>query len=511
LVRCAIYTRKSTEEGLDQDFNSLDAQREAGEAYIASQQHEGWRCLPDRYDDGGYSGGNVDRPALQRLLADMNAGKIDCVVVYKVDRLSRSLVDFGRLMELFEKAHVAFVSVTQQFNTSSSMGRLMLNVLLSFAQFEREIIGERTRDKMAAMRRKGMWAGGLAPLGYDIDPETSNLTINATEAKQVKAIFELYREHEALLPVVQELEQRGWTNKRTTTKRGATKGGKAFDRTSLYRLLTNVTYVGKTRYRNEIHQGEHPAILDEDLFRAVQVALHRNGATGGAKVRNNFGALLKGLLRCGACQCAMTPTHTAKGTKRYRYYACQRALKQGYAKCPAKSVAAAPIEAFVVDHIRAIGRDHELVRSVVQQARQQDDTRLAELDTERRQFERERDHANAEVKKLSSCLGDTDNGVALARLADLQQRLTHADQRLAKIHAQHDEIRAGLIHEHDVAVALRQFDEVWENLTPKEQGRLIDLLIEQVEYDATDGTVAITFHPTGIHTLATENQPETQR
>src|SRR5215831_8561687 len=203
-VRCAIYTRKSTEEGLEQEFNSLDAQRESAEAYIKSQAHEGWLCVPTRYDDGGFTGGNMDRPALKRLLADIEAGVVDCVVVYKVDRLSRSLPDFARLMETFDKSRVSFVSVTQQFNTATSMGRLVLNVLLSFAQFEREIISERTRDKIAATRRKGKWSGGRPVLGYDVDPQGYRLILNEDEAVQVRAIFQLYLQHEALLPVVQE-------------------------------------------------------------------------------------------------------------------------------------------------------------------------------------------------------------------------------------------------------------------------------------------------------------------
>src|SRR5215470_12022495 len=212
-VRCAIYTRKSTEEGLDQEFNSLDAQREAAQAYIASQQHAGWSLLPERYDDGGYTGGNMDRPALAQLLRDIAGGRIDCVVVYKVDRLSRSLLDFAKMMETFEQHQVAFVSITQQFNTATSMGRLVLHILLSFAQFEREIIAERTWDKMAAARRKGKWAGGMPLLGYDVEPRSSKLVVNAAEAQRVRAIFRLYLEHEGWLPVLAELQRRGWVSK----------------------------------------------------------------------------------------------------------------------------------------------------------------------------------------------------------------------------------------------------------------------------------------------------------
>src|ERR1700674_2074174 len=248
-VRCAIYTRKSTEEGLEQNFNSLDAQREAALAYIQSQRHEGWKCLPARYDDGGFTGGNMDRPALQRLLADVEAGKIDCLVCYKVDRLSRSLLDFARIIGVFEKHHVSFVSITQQFNSATSMGRLVLNVLLSFAQFEREIISERTRDKIAATRRKGKWSGGLPLLGYDVDPTVPRLVVNPKEAAQVRVIFDLYLEHQGLLPVVRELERRGWRTKAWATRKERKMGDKPFTKTSLHKLLTNATYAGKLRYK----------------------------------------------------------------------------------------------------------------------------------------------------------------------------------------------------------------------------------------------------------------------
>ncbi len=263
-VRCAIYTRKSTEEGLEQEFNSLDAQRESGEAFIASQRHEGWLCLPEHCDDGGFTGGNMERPALQRLLADIAAGKVDCVVVYKVDRLSRSLLDFARMMEVFEQHRVSFVSVTQQFITASSMGRLVLNVLLSFAQFEREMISERVRDKIAASRRKGKWSGGMPLLGYTV--EKTKLVVDETEAAQVRQIFELYLDHQSLLPTVTELNRRGWTTKRWTTRKGAHRGGRLFTKNSLHALLTNVTYIGQIRYKDEVHHGEHTGIVPPDLF-----------------------------------------------------------------------------------------------------------------------------------------------------------------------------------------------------------------------------------------------------
>jgi site-specific DNA recombinase len=249
-IRCAVYTRKSTEEGLEQEFNSLDAQRESAEAFISAQRHEGWVCLPDKYDDGGFSGGNLERPAMRRLLTDIEAGKVDCVVVYKVDRLSRSLMDFSRVMQTFDRHGVSFVSVTQQFNTTHSMGRLTLNILLSFAQFEREIISERTRDKIAAAKKKGKFSGGKPLLGYDIvsSPAGAKLVVNDVEAEQVRTTYGLYLEHQALIPVVKELAARGWCNKRWTTRKGEERGGRPFDKTTLYKLLTNRTYTGVVSY-----------------------------------------------------------------------------------------------------------------------------------------------------------------------------------------------------------------------------------------------------------------------
>jgi site-specific DNA recombinase len=284
-IPCAIYTRKSTEEGLEQEFNTLDAQRESAEAYIKSQAHEGWICLPEHYDDGGFTGGNMDRPALRRLLADIEAGNIDAVVCYKVDRLSRSLLDFARKMQTFEKHRISFVSVTQQFNTATSMGRLVLNVLLSFAQFEREIISERTRDKIAATRRRGKWSGGLPFLGYDVVPHGSRLVVNPEEARWVQAIFELYLHYQALLPVVLEFERRGRRSKKWVTRKGEERGGAPFTKTSLHHLLTNVAYVGQVRYKEEVHAGERAGIIDPSVWQRVQDLLRRNGRTRGAIVR----------------------------------------------------------------------------------------------------------------------------------------------------------------------------------------------------------------------------------
>ncbi len=509
LVRCAVYTRKSTEEGLEQEFNSLDAQRESGEAFVRSQAGEGWTLNLDRYDDGGFTGGNTDRPALRRLLADIEAGKVDCVVVYKVDRLSRSLLDFAQMMVTFEKQRVSFVSVTQQFNTGTSMGRLVLNVLLSFAQFEREIISERTRDKIAATRRKGKWSGGHPLLGYNVDPNGYKLVINPPEAERVRQIFALYLERGSLLPVVEELATRGWTNKLWTTRKGTERGGKPFTRTSLYQLLTNVVYAGKVKYKDEVHDGEHPGIVDSAVFKTTQETLRRNGSTGGAPVRNQFGSLLKGLLRCVPCDSAMTPTHTSKGGKadrRYRYYVCCQSQKRGRSTCPSKSIPAGSIEDFVVERIRCVGRDPELRREVLAQARAQDEAHAAALEAEERGLAQNLKSWHADVRRISERLrpGEGNGAIMGGRLADLHERIGHDEDRVMRVR---DEIKAAtkqIVGEDEATRALAAFDPVWGSLTPREQARVIDLLVERVEYDGAAKTVSVTFHPTGIKVLAEE-------
>ncbi|MCL4198929.1 MAG: recombinase family protein [Phycisphaerales bacterium] len=495
--RCAIYTRKSSEEGLDQEFNSLDAQREAGEAYVKSQAAEGWTCLPDRYDDGGYTGGNMDRPALQRLMKDIEAGRVDTVVVYKVDRLSRSLLDFARMMQVFESRSVAFVSVTQSFNTSDSMGRLMLNVLLSFAQFEREIISERTRDKMAAARRKGKWVGGRPILGYDVDPNGFRLIVNETESKRVRAIFELYLKHESLIPTVRALNERGWLTKQWTSRKGKNLGGRPFEKGSLYALLTNVAYLGKIRFKDELYEGEHQGIIGPEVWQKAQYLLTRNGRTGGSIVRNKYGAVLKGLLHCTACRRTMGHTYSSKkGRVAYRYYVCNGAAKRGWDSCPAKSIPAGEIERIVVEQVRAIGTDPRLVEATLRHARQKTDDAMRELLKEQTTVERHLRRHHAEVGKLAADAANRNGGTA-ARLGDLHERIRTGEERLGQIRSEVQALEANRIDEIAVRQALTEFDAVWENLAPKEQARVLRLLIERVEYDGAKGKVAITFRSGG--------------
>lgn len=348
-VRCAIYTRKSTEYGLEQDFNSLDAQREACEAYIKSQSHEGWRLLPTHYDDGGISGATLDRPAIQALLADIKARKVDVIVVYKVDRLTRSLADFAKLVEIFDAHGVSFVSVTQQFNTTTSMGRLTLNVLLSFAQFEREVTAERIRDKIAASKQKGMWMGGPTPLGYVI--QDRKLVPDESEAEQVRHIFRRYLELGSIRELKKDLDDRGIVTKVRKRREGKISGGIPFAYGPLAYLLKNRLYIGETTHGGKSYPGQHDAILERSLFDAVQAKMTENAVTL-KNSRTASGAILTGHIFDDAGN-RMTPVHAQRGAIRYRYYV-SAPVNEGSAggKGSLSRVAAPEVEALVMDALR---------------------------------------------------------------------------------------------------------------------------------------------------------------
>ena len=400
-LRCAIYTRKSSEEGLDMEFNSLDAQREACEAYIASQKSEGWVATRERYDDGGFSGGNLDRPGLKQLLVDIDDGLVDVVVVYKIDRLSRSLMDFSKLVEVFDRNGVTFVSVTQSFNTTTSMGRLTLNILLSFAQFEREVTAERIRDKVKASRMKGMWMGGYVPLGYDVVDR--KLVVNEEEAAKVRMVFERFVEVGSATVLARELRNDGFRSKQ----------GALIDKGYLYRLLNNRVYRGEAVHKGKAYAGEHKAIIDTRLWEQVHDIMGESPRKRANNTRTQTSALLKGLLFT-ATGAAMTPSSTKKGTRRYRYYVSMDLLKNR--ETPEDGIPrrlpADTAEAAVVAEIRRVLRTPETAANVI------------------------------------SALGRDD------------------------------------IPEADVIAALRDFPELWIQLFPAEQARIIQLLVRRVTVTA---------------------------
>jgi site-specific DNA recombinase len=355
-LRCAVYTRKSSEEGLETEFSSLDAQREACEAYITSQRGEGWILVPDRYDDGGVSGGTLDRPALKRLLTDVEAGRIDIVVVYKVDRLSRSLLGFHKLIEMFERRKTTFVSITQSFNTTDAMGRMHLNIMLTFAQYEREATGERIRDKFAASRKRGIWMGGWAPLGYEV--RDRKLVVNNVDAKLVRSMFQRFLRIGSATTLARELISENTRNKY----------GKLIDKGMLYKLLNNPVYVGVAMHKGISYPGEHVGIIDRKTWDKVQARFQQSPRKRAASTRAQTPSLLKGII-FGPTGAAMSPTHTRKNGRLYRYYLSQTVLKQGSGDCPVARVPAAEIEKIVIDQVRILLLSPEIIGQTWRSAR----------------------------------------------------------------------------------------------------------------------------------------------
>lgn len=352
IKRCAIYTRKSVEDGLEQEFNSLDAQRESAEAYIASQKFNGWQLLPTRYDDGGFSGGTLERPALQRLLEDIRAEKIDILLVYKLDRLSRSLLDFSELQEVFEKHGVSFVSVTQEINTSTSSGRMMLNILMTFAQYEREIIAERIRDKMSASRKKGKWVGGSVALGYRV--EDKKLLPEPADAEIVRRIFRRFTEIQSPKQIAFELNR----------DEVLTKRGNLWNTSHIYRILNNRVYIGEVDYKGEIYAGEHEGIISREIWERSREILKENCPVADRSSRMETIAPLKGILRCGHCDSAMMPLYSMKNGRKYYYYQCVKDRKRAVASCPVRQVPAGEIEKLASAQLTKILQAPEVLAAI---------------------------------------------------------------------------------------------------------------------------------------------------
>ena len=504
-VRCAIYTRKSTEKGLDRDFTSIDNQRQTCERFV--EQLEQTVMLSTRYDDGGYSGGTTDRPALQQLIADIKAGEVDCVVAYKYDRLGRSMIDCLRMFELFDKYDVRFVSVTQQIDTSTSHGRMFVNNLLSFAQYERDVISERTRDKMHAARRRGKWTGGRPVLGYDTAPEGGKLLTNKDEAVQVRAIFEMYAENPSLTEVTQELNRRGWRQKAWLTKAGKQSGGGVWNRPSLRTLLSNPLYAGKQKLGHETFKGEHESIVPKGLFDRVQRLLAENRSTGGAGARNGHGFLLRGLVRCTACDSAMVPSWSRSRGRLYRYYRCSHAEKNGHAACPSKMIPADKVEQFVVEQIRRIGTDPKLQDETFRQAVAQVKAQRRGLRAEAKRIERTLVTVRADVERLVGGLTRASGPAAEAVAAELektQNRLATLESRQIEVREEIAALKAQEINRDDLTRALEEFDPIWDALLTPERERVMRLLIERIDYDGRAGEMAIQWRLAGFGQLADE-------
>jgi site-specific DNA recombinase len=509
-VRCAAYCRVSTEDQANKEFSSIEVQRDACESYVRLHGDEGWTVLPDTYNDGGFSGGNTNRPALQRLLADIDAGKIQCVVVQRFDRLSRSMLDFLQMLEVFKRRGVSFVSVSQRFDTSTPVGEMTLNILLSFAQFERQIIAERTRDKMRAARRRGRWTGGFPILGFDTVPEGGKLVVNRDEAEIVRAIFDLYAENPSLVAVAQELNRRGWGRKSWTTKDGKQRRGSAWNRINLRLFLGNPLYAGRQRLGDETFRGEHPAIVPRALFEKVQHLLAEHSGNGGCSTKNRHGALLRGLLRCAACGTAMVHAPSKAHGRMYRYYRCLNGMRKGANACPTKAVPAGPVEQFVVDRIRCIGQDPALRKQTFQAALAQVAAERRGVKVETRSLERQIAAARRDVERLVATLSRSTGAAANAVHGELvasQERFGSLEARLAEVRDREAALAAQQIDEADLAHALEAFDPIWDVLATPERERILNLLIERVSYDGSTGELDITFRFAGIATLAAEVGP----
>ncbi|MCE2814325.1 MAG: recombinase family protein [Planctomycetaceae bacterium] len=474
-VRCAIYTRKSHEEGLDQDFNSLDAQRSAAEAFIQSQVHEGWKLVPTRYDDGGFSGGNMDRPALNSLIEDIKARKIDCVVVYKVDRLSRSLLDFSRLISLFDEYQVSFVSVTQQFNTTTSMGRLTLNILLSFAQFEREIIGERIRDKKLLTARQGKYIGGQPKLGFDIVDR--RYAVNETEAKLVKRIFKLATQQQSCLKIAETLNAEGLRSKVFTTKTGKTMGGKHYTGRLIHNILTDAKYIGKIVHKGQAYDAEHPAILSPELFEQVRNVLRSNRVSTHKLQIRRF-AMLRRLVHCSHCGSLVMPAWTA-----------------------------GELEKAVIDQVRSLIRHPDVIahtyREVCAGSQTGPDPEvLAQLE-ELRQSR----HQTYQAARSLLDLKDPDGPLVKSELKRLNDQMKSLDDSIRNLEAATS--RTSTVDLAEITQALHRLDPIWEVLYPEEQSRILELLIETVR--VSENNVDIRFRTNGIEKIVEELTSQGER
>ncbi|MCP3167392.1 recombinase family protein [Myxococcus qinghaiensis] len=485
--RCAVYTRKSTAAGLEMEFNSLDAQRESCVTYV--QRQPGWALVDECYDDGGFTGANMERPAFQRLMQDVDAGRVDVVVVYKVDRLSRSLLDFAKVMERLNTAGASFVSVTQNFSTADAMGRLTLNMLMSFAEFEREMISERTRDKVAAARRKGLWTGGRAPLGYDV--KDKRLVANEYEAVVVREAFELYLQHQQASAVARLLNERGRKTKRYEAQSGATRAARKWTTQDVLRLLRSPLYAGFVPYGDEMHPGEHPAIVDRATFHQVRDMLERPGIQYHGR---NPDYVLRGLLRCGLCGEAMTPGSTRKGTREYRYYRCVTRDKEGKQGCRAAPLPGPALEDFVVERLREVSVGQGFAAQVHARLTARLEEKRKALGVERTQLPRDLAKRAGESSKWVDSLTKLEGPARRLleeKLTATEEEVAGMKKRLAEVERALDATEGERLEVAWVAQALADFDAVWDALTAVNRGRLLRALVGRVVMNEATGHVDV--------------------
>jgi len=471
----------------------LDAQREAGENYIRSQQHEGWVALAGRYDDGAYSGATLERPALKRLMTDVRAGRLDTIVVYKIDRLSRSLMDFTKLVEQLERHKVSLVAVTQQFNTTTSMGRLTLNILLSFAQFEREVCAERIRDKIAAEKRRGRYLGGVPPLGYDVDRERKLLLVNPEEAALVRLIFRRFLQLGSVVALIKELNEKGHTTKSWTTKKGKVRPGVPWNKNHVYRLLNNPILIGLIPHKDKTFPGQHEAIIEKSLWDEVQESLNDGGQRARANAtRSKTPAMLKGVIRCGHCGTSMGITFTRKNGRTYRYYLCDRANKNGYDACPVKSVPAGDVEKAVMMQVRRVFQAPEILVEALTCIQKREGEEHGRLAAERDALQAEIATTKANAQRLiASHLGGDDGGTFVSEeIARMERTVEDLNRKLRMVTAELDMLERTPTTEARLMEELQVLDRIWDELFPAERERLIRLVVDSLTVNS-DGLLLV--------------------
>ncbi|ACY13504.1 recombinase family protein [Haliangium ochraceum] len=494
--RAAIYTRKSTGKGLDRDFNSLDAQREACEQYIKSQAHQGWQLVATHYDDGGFTGANIDRPAFARLLRDVDAGRIDVVVVYKADRLSRSLLDFANVISRFNKTDTAFVAVTQNFSTADAIGRLTLNILMSFAEFEREMISERTRDKVAGSRKRGKWTGGPLPVGYA--SRDKKLVVVEREARIVREIFARYLRGDSVFEIARYLNESGRRKPGRTSRTGHVLAKREWDKGSVLRALKNPVYAGFMRFGGELFEGEHKAIIDRESFEQAAARLAANCVSSAPKVpRDDY--VLSGRLFCVLCGSAMTPKSTTKRRtgKLYRYYQCVVKDKSGHDACRARPLPAAGIEAYVVERIRVVTAGGALARDVAARVEAHAARRRAELLAERTARASEIAVRSADGHALLDTLVGLDASarrLVEGRLGEIGRTVAEAERELAEAERALLALDEQQTEAQWTASTLEHFADVWKVMTPGNRIRLVQALVRRIEVNEPRQEIRVVLH-----------------
>ncbi|MDD5686338.1 MAG: recombinase family protein [Elusimicrobia bacterium] len=493
--RCAVYTRVSTEEqGRGSDFTSIDNQRECSKDFIKSQKTVGWQVYPESYDDIGFSAKNIERPALKRLLTDIRQKKFDIVVAYKFDRLSRNIKDFVKILDIFEQYGVSFVAVTQRFDTSTSTGRMMMTMLMGFAQFERDIISERTHDKLKAMAEKGKWRGGVPIIGYDI--KDKKLVVNENESEQAIDQFSFYLKEKSLSKAAKLLNAKNYRLKEWITKAGNKIGGRKYNKCNLAFILRNPLHIGKIRYKDTLYNGEHKSIIPDKLWNVVQKLLDKNGITHKSENQDKHNFLLKGLIRCNYCSSMMSPNFAySPNNHKYFYYKCVKVYKMDKTACKIGSVPAREIEKIVIQRLAFLGNNKTIIEKITKKALESSYNELPTLEKEKVKLNREYTKIEQEGKNLVDILAKDEqkknNDFVLTKLDEMQKSKNALSEKKEQIALEINKLQNRVIDAEIIRKNLQTFEKIFDKLTPVEQKELLQLLIKEVIYDEDNSKIKI--------------------